>query len=181
MSQRDARLEVVNDKWIEEEKRALSYSDILEQFFTRLERLNTADKTIEYQAAQNQERRMKLRRDTLEQIAQIQGNDEQIRTFLPDMDDPIIKLIDSAILFLHQLHAVARVRPAISPEMQVRMNQLSSALSIPPALIRSALIGIDWPIQDKITLLADLSLQRDFDICKPTSMEEDCSEDHNPA
>jgi hypothetical protein len=111
MSDRSNAFRVVDDRWIEEEKRSLTYREYLELFYTRLERLNDAKEAIEHQAAHNQEALMRLRREALEQAAQAGANDELIRMFLPDMSDPVTKLIDLAMELLNQLDTVARERP----------------------------------------------------------------------
>jgi hypothetical protein len=173
---------VVSAEWEEEEKRSQTYGEFLELFYTRMERLDDARNAIERQTAQNMEARMRLREEALKQAAQAQKNDELFRQILPDMSDPVIKLIDSAIDFLNQLYTVAEQRPAFHPEMQVNMSELVSTLSISPAIIRSAMIGVTWPLESKITQLADLSLKRDVDIDKPNNtkqVEDDSSEDHD--
>jgi hypothetical protein len=182
MTDRSSAFRVVDEKWIEEEKRTLTHDQLLDEFFTRLERLDNAREAIESQAAQNGDARLRLRTEMLERFAQIQEDNGLIRLLLPDTSDPVHKLIDSAIDFLTQLQTVAEERPTLSPEMQVSLNTLVSALSITPALVRSALIGITWPLDDKLNILADLSRLRDIDINKPNNIkqvEDDQNEDDN--
>lgn len=187
MKDNNARFAVVSGEWEEKQRRSLTYEEFLELFFTRLGRLDDAKTTIELQLTHNMEARMRLRREALEQAAKAQADDELFRSLLPDETDSVMKLLDIAIEFLNQLAKVAEERPLFPPDGQVSLNELVSALSISPALIRSALgVGVTWAVETKIVHLAEVSLQRDQDIEKPNNnktMEDDRrseDDDKNP-
>jgi hypothetical protein len=182
MSERNARLKVVDDAWIEEDKRALTHDQLLEEFFVRIGRLNAAREAIERQSAQNEEARLRLREDMLKRFAQIREDDGLIRLLLPDTSDPVQKLIDSAMDFFIQLQVVAEQSPAFRSEL----GGLATLLAINPVIVKSALAGVTFPLQDKINQLAAFATERDQSTKSHNSVEDDRREDdknpnNNPA
>ena len=168
-TKQNARFQVVGEDYEEEQQRSLTFDMFLEQFFARLDRLQVARETIENQLARNTEAHTRLREEGLQRAASAQANDGIIRLLIPDETDPLVKLIDAAMDFLYQLREVAEQHPAIQ-------GDLASMLAISPVVIRSALAGITWPLDEKIAQLTDLAQNQD----KPNNIqEEDRNEKYN--
>lgn len=169
-TRQNARFQVVGEDWEEKQQRSSTFDTFLDQFFARLDRLQVARETIENQLARNTEARMRLREEGLQRAASAQANDGIIRLLIPDETDPMVKLIDAAMDFLYQLREVAEQRP-------IPQWDLVNMLTISPVVIRSALAGITWPLDDKLSQLITLAHTQD----KPNStQEEDSSEKYNP-
>lgn len=158
-SSNDARLHVVSEGWEEEQQRAQTANDRSDQFLARLTRLETALDSIQGELAHNKEARMRLRIETLEQAAQFQDSNlaNIVRMLLPDTSDPLNNLLDAAIDFLNQLKKVAEQRATL----QSGHDDLVALFTISPAVIRSALLGVTFPLEDKIAQLVNVSLDRD--------------------